>query len=341
MSKMHNFKIVIVSLVFSFITVSCSFHSPFEYLLRGETMGTSYSVKLVFDQSKRPEELAGLKESIDHALTQVDLLMSTYRNDSEVSQINRLEVNQALHVSPQTSEVLSEALRVSKLTNGFFDITVGPLVDLWGFGPKFRMDFAPKSSQVVSAKKRVNWRAISLAGQNLTKSQKVEIDLSAIAKGYAVDRVALTLEVAGVKNYLVEVGGEISVLGQNKFHKDWVLGIEQPNIVGRKAYTTINLSGNSLATSGDYRNYYEKNGRRYSHTIDPQTGYPVEHKLASVSVISPTCMEADALATALMAMGEREGYEFALKQGINAYFIYREQDAYEFIYTPGFKPFLN
>ena len=341
MSKMNNFKVVIASLVFSLFAVSCTSKSPTEYLLRGETMGTSYSVKLVSDQSRSSAEIASLKESIDRALKQVDRLMSTYRNDSEVSQINQLAVNQSLKVSPQTFEVLSEALRISKLSDGFFDITVGPLVDLWGFGPKFRTDFAPKSSQIASAKKQVNWRAISLAGQNLTKSELVEIDLSAIAKGYAVDRVALALETAGVKNYLVEVGGEISVMGHNKFHKEWVLGIERPNIVGRKAYTTLNLSGNSLATSGDYRNYYEKDGHRYSHTIDPKTGYPVEHKLASVSVVSETCMEADAFATALMAMGERKGYEFALKQGINAYFIYRENGAYNFIYTPGIKPFLN
>jgi len=335
------FKRILVSFVFCLSITSCTSESSYEYLVRGETMGTTYSVKMVFAQIQSSVELAVYESKIESVLERVDYLMSTYREDSEVSILNNLKENQSLSLSSQTYEVLLSSQELSKLTNGFFDITVGPLVNLWGFGPDFRLDSVPNDENILAVKERVNWKAISLSEGAVTKSQSVYVDLSAIAKGYAVDSVAKLLKLLKVNNFLVEVGGEISVLGLNKFGKAWILGIEQPNTVGRKAYTTISLTENSLATSGDYRNYFEKDGRRYSHTINPKTGYPVEHNLASVSVIANTCMESDALATALMAMGEVEGYQFALKQGINAYFIYREGDQFKTVYTPGFKPFLN
>lgn len=320
---------------------SCSTESPYEYLVRGETMGTTYNVKMVFDKPKSSDELNSYQVAVEKSLDRVDRLMSTYRADSEVSMLNITPAGQPLSISTQTYDVLNASKNISRLTDGFFDITVAPLVDLWGFGPQYKQDTVPDREDILIAKSFVNWQAIKLSDGQAVKTQNVRVDLSAIAKGYAVDQVALSLKHLNVVNFLVEVGGEISVYGVNQHKNAWVLGIEQPNISGRKAYTTISLKNNSLATSGDYRNFYEKDGERYSHTIDPTTGYPVTHRLASVSVIAGSCMESDALATALMVMGEEKGYQFALKEKINAYFIYRENELFKTIYTPGFEPYLN
>jgi thiamine biosynthesis lipoprotein len=330
--------LVFFSLLF---LVSCTTESPYEYLVRGETMGTTYNVKMVFDKLKSSDELNNYQVAIEKSLDSVDRLMSTYRSDSEVSILNNAPLGQAASVSSQTYNVLYASQIISRLTDGSFDITIGPLVDLWGFGPKYKPDIVPNKEDILAAKSLVNWQAINLNDGLVAKTQNVRVDLSAIAKGYAVDQVALSLKNLNVSNFLVEVGGEISAYGINQHKIAWVLGIEQPNISGRKAYTTVSLKNASLATSGDYRNYYEQDGKRYSHTIDPETGNPVTHRLASVSVISDSCMESDALATALMVMGEEKGYQFALKENINAYFIYRENELFKTIYTPGFEPYLN
>jgi len=332
---------LIIGFVGLLFLISCSSESPYEYLVRGETMGTTYNVKMVFDHPKSSDELNVYQVVVEKALSRVDSLMSTYRSDSEVSILNNTPEGQPILLSAQTYEVLDAAKKISRLTDGSFDITVGPLVDLWGFGPKYEQFEVPSSEDVLVAKSEVNWQAIKLNDGQARRSQRVHVDLSAIAKGYAVDQVSLSLKRLEVANFLVEVGGEIAVSGINKHRNSWVLGIEQPNVSGRKAYTSVSLKDNSLATSGDYRNYFEKNGVRYSHTIDPKTGYPIKHRLASVSVIANTCMESDALATALMVMGEEKGYQFALKEKINAYFIYRENESFKTIYTPGFEPYLN
>jgi len=341
MSKMVIRNKLIIGFVCLLCITACSSESPNEYLIRGETMGTTYNVKMVFDHPKSSAELNTYRVVVEKSLDRVDSLMSTYRADSEVSILNNTPEGQSMSVSTQTYEVLDAAYNISRLTDGSFDITVGPLVDLWGFGPKYEHDKVPGSEEVFVAKSKVNWQAIKLNNGQVRRSQSVRVDLSAIAKGYAVDQVALSLKQSKIVNYLIEVGGEISVSGFNKHKKPWVLGIEQPNISGRKAYTTISLKDNSLATSGDYRNYFEKDGERFSHTIDPKTGYPIKHSLASVSVIADSCMESDALATALMVMGEEKGYQFALKEGINAYFIFRKNETFNTVYTPGFKSFLN
>ncbi|MFT6345323.1 MAG: thiamine biosynthesis lipoprotein [Paraglaciecola sp.] len=341
MSKIVIRNKFILGFIFLLCLASCSSDAPNEYLIQGESMGTTYNVKIVFNHSKSSDELELYRGEIKKALHQVDVLMSTYRADSEVSILNNTPEGQSIPLSAQTYEVLSAAYNISRLTDGSFDMTVGPLVNLWGFGPKYEQDKVPSSEEVLSVKSNVNWRAIKLKDGQVKKSQNVSVDLSAIAKGYAVDQVALSLKYLKVDNFLIEVGGEISVFGLNSRNEPWVLGIEQPNIFGREAYTTISLDNNSLATSGDYRNYFEKDGKRYSHTIDPTTGYPVSHRLASVSVIAGSCMESDALATALMVMGEERGYQFALKEGINAYFIYRENEGFKTKYTPGFKLYLN
>ena len=341
MSKFVISKVLVFCSICLFFLTSCSTDLPNEYLIRGETMGTTYNVKLVSDNVRSPDEINDYQVVIERALSRIDALMSTYRNDSEVSILNNMPKGQSMSVSPQTYEVLSLARDISRFTDGFFDITVGPLVDLWGFGPNYKHDQVPSNTDIVIAKEKVDWRAIELTEGKVYKNQDVSVDLSAIAKGYAVDQVALALKKLSLKNFLVEVGGEVTAFGLNKRNQPWVLGIEQPSITGRKLYAAVSLGNKSLATSGDYRNYFEKDGQRYSHTIDSKSGYPINHRLASVSVIADSCAESDSLATALMVMGEKKGYQFALSEGINAYFIYRENESFNTIHTPGFEPYLN
>ena len=322
--------------------IACSSKETSQYLLSGATMGTTYNVKIVFEEPQSDSKLSVLQKGIDAALNQVDHLMSTYKQDSEVSQINRLVPGHELKLSPETIEVLLFAQKVSQQSSGYFDITVASLVNIWGFGPKNTGDEKPSQTEIDEAKSMVGWQSLTISKESATisKSKGNLVDLSAIAKGYGVDRVAGYLKTQNLHNFLVEVGGEVQASGHNKELKDWRLGIEQPDLSGRRVYTTVALKNLGMATSGDYRNYFEKDGQRYSHTIDPNTGYPVNHKLASVSVVAETCMEADALATALNVMGEDQGYQFALKENIGAYFIYREGGEFKSKYTPVFEQYL-
>jgi len=269
--------------------------------------------------------------------------MSTYKDSSEISRFNHINAGEEIAISESTLEVLTFAKNIFDLTDGFFDVSVGPLVDLWGFGAKSKMDMfkKPSSGELEFTSKLVSSNFFKLKGGSLQKLSNVNVDLSAIAKGYAVDQAASVLMSDDISNFLVEVGGEVSVQGHNSRGKQWSLGIELPDALGRKAHSIVTLTNSSLATSGDYRNFYMDNGIKYSHTINPKTFRPVTHHLASVSVISDTCMEADALATALMAMGEDLGYLFAVKHNVVAYFIYRTADGYASKSTSGFDKLLN
>ena len=306
-------------------------------------MGTTYNVSLVFSEPKSSTYIDGVHQKVKSSLILTDSLMSTYKASSEISKFNQINTGEELSISEPTLEVLTFAKNSFDFTDGFFDVSVGPLVDLWGFGAKSRIGKfkKPGSEALASASKLVSSNFFDIQGNRLRKISDVNVDLSAIAKGYAVDQVAIVLRSNTVSNFLVEVGGEISVQGHNSQGKRWSLGIELPDSLGRKAHSVVTLTNRSLATSGDYRNYYLDDGIKYSHTINPKTYVPVRHNLASVSVISDTCMEADALATGLMAMGEELGYQFAVKHNLVAYFIYRTKSGYEAKSTGGFDKLLN
>jgi len=331
-------------LVFAITVSGCKNQSELHlYQFQGETMGTRYNIKVVFNQPKQSAFIDSLHQKVKNELAKIDGLMSTYKIDSEVSKFNALKAGGRISLSPESEEVLLYSKKAFNFTGGYFDITVGPLVDLWGFGAgsKSLSAYSPQKTEIDQVSSLVGVDHIEISGSALFKKAPVEIDLSAVAKGYAVDKAANELLSNGVNNYLVEVGGEIAGRGVNLQGNSWHLGIERPDFPGRVAYTTVNLSNMSLATSGDYRNFYVKEGRRFSHTIDPKTFYPVQHQLASVSVISDSCMEADALATALMAMGEKVGYEFATKNGINAFFIFRSGGDFASKSAHDFDDYLN
>lgn len=304
----------------------------------GLTMGTSYSLRWVDTEPDRVNELRPQAEAL---LAEINQQMSTYIEDSELSRFNQAPAGTRMQVSPALAEVVGEALRISDFSGGAFDVTVGPLVNLWGFGPDGRIIKAPSAEAVKAVRARTGYHKLTLEGTELSKKGDQYVDLSAIAKGYGVDRLAALLEQAGVKSYLVEIGGELRASGRKPDGQEWRIAIESPVAGERDVERVIAITDAGIATSGDYRNYFEENGQRFSHTIDPRSGAPIRHRLASVTVLRDRCMEADALATTLMVLGDQAGYDFAVEQGIAAFFIIKQEDGFVERTTPEFEHYLQ
>ncbi len=293
----------------------------------GQTMGTQYSVQWIGGNTSDKKKLV-LK--FERRLFEINQAVSTYIEDSELSIFNHLPAGQEMAISEDFARIIGNALEIAALTQGAFDFTVAALVDLWGFGPSGAMTGQADQATIREALARVAYQNISLDKNTsiLRKHAQSEIDLSAIAKGDAVDALAVILEEQGYNNYLVEIGGELRARGNKADGSAWRVGIETPLDQGRSINRVLVLDDISVATSGDYRNYFEQDGVRYSHTINPATGYPVTHALASVTVLDTSCGRADALATALMVMGPEKGMEFAGKHALAAYFLTRDGDGF-------------
>ncbi len=295
---------------------------PAAHRFEGETMGTTYTVQLAAGPLA-PDERDRLAELIRSTLAAVDARMSTFREDSELSRLNQHPSTEPFHVSPELLDVLLAAREVGRATGGAFDVTIAPAVDAWGFGPSGQFQ-EPSQTELRRLRARVGWDKISIdeAASTIRKLHPaVRLDLSGIAKGYAVDRLALRLRKAGWRDFLIEVGGEVYASGRAPSGRPWRVGIERPAYgspaaparpASRPVQRVIPLEDAALATSGDYRNYFERYGVRYSHIIDPRTLRPIRHRLASVSVLDPSCARADAFATALLVLGEEDGYATAL-----------------------------
>ncbi len=302
--------------------------------LRGATMGTFYSIQVV--DLPPAIEPTRLRDRIEAKLDLVDDLMSTYRDDSELSGFNRSRTTDWFAVSPALAGLVQEALRTSEVSDGAFDVTVGPLVNLWGFGPGGRSDILPADAEIARAKARVGYRRLSVRSDPpaLRKSEPMlYLDLSAIAKGYGVDRLAELLDATGIADYLIEIGGELRVRGYNGRGLPWRIAVERPDPEGRAVHRILALHSGAMATSGDYRNFFEQDGRRYSHTIDPRTGHPVTHRLASVTVLAPRTARADALTTAFLVLGPQAGFDLAESLRTPALFIVRTPEGYSELQT--------
>lgn len=300
-------------------------------IINGSTMGTTYSININYD-SHRNIEINSIKSKIDSVLQVINQQMSTYIHDSEISRFNRLVNKDWFTVSSDFYEVIVAAQKISKLTNGAFDITVGPIVDLWGFSTNvYQHNWQPPVEQEIKRiLQSIGFNNIITVNNSIKKINiDTKIDLNAIAKGYGVDVVFELLKDLGFKNILVEIGGEVRCIGLNENGDPWRIGIDKPvlNILpGTELQAVKSLDNQALATSGDYRNYYEYNGELYSHMINPRTGYPTENHVASVSVTASNCMTADALATALMIMG-KDGIELINNiDGIEAIIIIRANE---------------
>lgn len=300
-----------------------------EHRFTGAAMGTTYHLTLA---GNLPCEPGVAHEAALEELNQVDALMSTYQADSDLMRLNRAAPGAWVAVAAETVRVIEEARGVGERSGGVYDITVGPLVNLWGFGPGYQAGVAPSEAEIEEVRTFVGWKQLEVrSGPDEARrlSDGVFVDLSSIAKGYAVDQSAEALERMGVENYCVEVGGEVRARGRNPRGLPWRIAIESPLDDRRALQRVVSLSGLGMATSGDYRNYFEEGGVRYSHIIDPRTGYPVSHRLASVTVVDPSCMRADAWATALLAAGPDAGFELAEREQLAAFFIVRTRDGFE------------
>jgi thiamine biosynthesis lipoprotein len=310
--------------------------------LAGATMGTTWSVTL--NASDLPTEArVAAANAIEAALADVDARMSTWREDSELSRFNGAPSTDPVAMSPESLEVFALAADVSQRSGGAFDVTVRPLVAAWGFGAGARPPGEePSAAELAALGERVGYALLVVdreAGTLQKLRPDVEADLSAIAKGYAVDQVAAALEGLGHDDYLVEVGGELRVRGERPAGGPWRLAIERPDPDGRAIHAVLLLDAGALATSGDYRSFWENGGQRRAHIIDPRTGRPSTHGLASVSVVHPDAVSADAWATALSVLGPEEGLALARAEGLAAYFIARSADgSLEAFATPDFPP---
>jgi len=301
---------MIVRVLFVLIFSFCSgFSAAAELSLSGNTMGTTYHIKVVADSSS---DVRLLQPRIDRRLEQLNQSMSTYRFDSEISRFNRLQSSDAnFEVSSDFLAVMLAADAVYRLTDGAWDGTVNPLINLWGFGPSGRVDKLPTDQAIANALKNVGFDQIEVSAKGFLKKHRPEvtIDLASIAKGYGVDQIAQLIEASGFKNYLVEIGGEVYASGRRLDSKRWRVGINQPRktAAADAVYIALELEDQAMATSGDYRNFEVIEGRAYSHIIDPRSGYPINHGVVSASVVAPNCTLADGLATALMVMTPDKG----------------------------------
>ncbi|MEZ5536376.1 MAG: FAD:protein FMN transferase [Thiolinea sp.] len=307
-------------------------------------MGTTWSAVILLPQAGGDDfpDQTTLQAGLDAVLKTVNDQMSTWQQDSELSSFNRYQQTDWFPVSAELAAVAQAALAVSELSAGTYDITVGPLVNLWGFGAgkTTGMPVVPDQAAIDKAMHNVGFRKLTVRLDPPALRKEIPglyVDLSSIAKGYGVDQLAGYLDQLGVTDYMVEIGGEIHTKGQSPRGDEWRIAVEKPVDLARSVQQGLRLREGGLATSGDYRNYFNEGGRRYSHTIDPATGYPVRYSLASVSVMADNTMLADAYATMLMAMGEVKGREFALQQGIPAYFIWRTDGGFETFATEGFE----
>ncbi len=302
----------------------------------GPTMGTAYSVKVVAVDLDDPSKLA-IHTAIREAVDGVDQAMSTFKPESELSRFNASGTDE-FSISEDLARVVTTALDVAALSGGALDVTVGPLVDAWGFGPEGLVE-PPDDVRLAVLKENVGWQKLVLDQEAQTMFKKTDglrVDLSAIAKGFAVDKVLVGVMELGFEDAMIEIGGEVRTAGLNERGRPWRIGVERPDEEDRVVGLAVEISGRALATSGDYRNFREVDGHRISHTIDPRTGRPVGHNLASVSVLADTCIEADAWATALNVLGPEEGVTLAQELGLDALFLVRTDSGYDTIRTGDF-----
>ncbi len=305
----------------------------------GSTMGTTYSIKYLAEPDL--PKVAEIHKEIDVRLENVNKQMSTYRKDSELSKFNQYKGKEPFPVSADLSKVVVEAIRINSLSDGALDVTIGPLVNLWGFGPDGRIDKSPTSEQITEAKKYTGLEYLSAGNDHLIKTNsELYVDLSSIAKGFAVDALSQYFFDLGIGNFMIEIGGELQLNGLNDNGMPWRIAIEKPTDASRVVQEIVSPGNMGMATSGDYRNYFENNGVRYSHTIDPKTGKPIHHDLASVTVLDPSAMTADALATAFMVMGPEKSLALANQEDIPAFFIIKTKTGFKDIASDTFSKYL-
>jgi FAD:protein FMN transferase len=306
--------------------------------ITGDTMGTTYSVKVAAAPAAVDSNV--LRATIDDVLGIIDRSMSGYRADSEISRFNASTATDWVAVSRELATVVLAASEVSEQSGGAFDVTVAPLVQAWGFGPAGEPAALPEAARLAKLRAEVGYRKLHARADPpaLRKDlPALSVDLNGIAPGYAVDLLAQRFESLHVENFMIDIGGEVRARGRNAHGAAWRIAVERPVDAEPAPYAIVRLEDRAVTTSGEYRHYYIRDGHRYSHTIDPRTGRPVEHDLAAVVVMGPTSMQADAWATALNVLGTQAGYAMAAQRGIAALFIARRDAQLYARATPQFE----
>lgn len=287
----------------------------------GPTMGSTYSVKYL--RGSKGPALSEAKAATEAILAEVDEQLSTYRSDSWVSKFNALPANSCQVMPAQVLQLVRFGEQLSQESDGAFDLTLEPLLDLWGFGPQSRGEQVPTAAQIAEVRERIGHHHLRIDGTQLCKDAAIALDFNSIAAGYAVDRISARLEELAVSSYLIEATGELTAQGHKPDGSPWHIAIEAPLEHEQVAEKVLPLDGYGISTSGDYHNYFEQDGERYSHSLDPQTGAPIRHNLAQVTVIDRSVQRADGLSTLLMILGPERGLAFAERAGIAALFVSR------------------
>lgn len=314
----------------AFVLAACK-SDPVTLKFSGETMGTTYNVIAVDKTADLSSD--ALKGEIDAALATVNARMSNWDPTSEISRFNTADTTDPVEISPELATVMTAASEIHDKSLGLFDVTLGPLIEIWGFGARTPDSPVPSDAAIAAAMEVVGQNKILTLTTNPTALRKslpeTSVYLAAIAKGYGVDRLADVLQAAGITDYMVEIGGDLVTSGRNPSGENWRIGIERPDAASQTVEEIVDLSNLGMATSGDYRNYFEQDGIRYSHIIDAGTGRPITHGTASVTVLAPNAMMADGWATALLVLGQERGLAIAEKEGLAVLFIARKADSSE------------
>ncbi|MEG5692366.1 FAD:protein FMN transferase ApbE [Enterobacter quasihormaechei] len=323
-------------------TQPAKIEAPAATVLEGKTMGTFWRVSVMDIDKSRAEELRG---KIQAQLDADDQLLSTYKNDSALMRFNRSSSTSLWPVSEAMADIVTESMRVGYKTNGAMDVTVGPLVNLWGFGPDKQPVATPDQDAIDDARARTGLQHLSVIGQYGQQYLQKDIpdlfvDLSTVGEGYAADHLAALMAQEGIPRYLVSVGGALVSRGMNASGRPWRVAIQKPTDQQNAVQAIVDINGHGISTSGSYRNYYELDGKRISHVIDPQTGRPITHNLVSVTVIAPTALEADAWDTGLMVLGTEKAKEVVRQEGLAVYMITKEADGFKTWSSPQFNSFL-
>ncbi|WP_286342313.1 FAD:protein FMN transferase [Ferrimonas sp. YFM] len=284
------------------------------YHLYGQTMGNKYAISWSAAPTSA-KEVYQLHLKVEARLEKINASMSTWRSDSEINAVNEASARHPLKLSAELHQVIREAMRLGRLTGGALDITIAPLIDLWGFGPYGLPGRVPTHEEIAEVRAHTGLDSITLDQDELTKTrERTRLDLSAIAKGYGVDAMGQLLQESGIHHFLVEIGGEVMARGTRADGRPWTVGVDNPRPASYSDTTRIALNNQAVATSGDYRRYFESQGTRFSHIIDPKTGRAVQTQVVSATVIAPSCTTADGLATAAMVMGVKDTLALAERQ---------------------------
>lgn len=287
----------------------------------GPTMGSTYSVKYVHREGlPTPKDV---QVEVEKILIEVDQQMSTYRSDSDIERFNDLPANRCQKMPAPVLKLVRVGEQLSEQSEGSYDLTVEPLLNLWGFGPQAREEKVPSAQALAEVRQRVGYQHLRIDRDQLCKDAAVEVDFNSIAAGYAVDTIAAKLDAMGIHNYLAEATGELKAAGKKLDGSPWRIALEEPRDDQQVAQKVIAVDGYGVSTSGDYRNYFQQDGRRYSHTFDARTGAPILHTLASVTVIHPSALMADGLSTLLLILGPERGWDYAQAHDIGAFFVIR------------------